>query len=201
MKTAKWQKEEETSGATVRPQPTDAQPLRSRTLGRGRRETLVERSLATVREAHQKVLAMAAALEGEIERLNPPPSISWGQGQDQKVETTGHVEPWSRRGGIAGCDLAATLLPITHLERVQSLVRGQQPLGTWTWESHQNWSQRWPTFLEGQWKILRKKTRRCPLSPQLRSSTSGCHGRWKHVKCLVGGGSWWQYWRWGTTKS
>ena len=39
-------KEEETSGITVRPQLP-----RSRTPGRGRRETSVERSLATMREA------------------------------------------------------------------------------------------------------------------------------------------------------
>ena len=53
------QKEEEISGTTVRPQP-----LWSGTPGRGTRETLAERSLATRREAHQKVLAMAAALKG-----------------------------------------------------------------------------------------------------------------------------------------
>ena len=55
-------KEEETSGTTLRPQPANAQPPKSRTPGR--RDTSVERSLATVREAHQKALAMAAALEG-----------------------------------------------------------------------------------------------------------------------------------------
>ena len=33
--------------------------------------------------------------------------------------------------------------------------------------------------------------RRCPLSPQSRRFTGGCFGRWKHGKCLVGGGSWW----------
>ena len=64
------QKEEEKSGTTVRSQPTDAQPQRVEPPGR--RETLVERSLATVREAHLKALAMAAALEGEIERLSHP---------------------------------------------------------------------------------------------------------------------------------
>ena len=64
------QKKEETSGAIARPWPTDAQPMRSRTPGRGRRETSVERSFAMVREAHQKMLATGAALEGEIERLS-----------------------------------------------------------------------------------------------------------------------------------
>ena len=61
---------EETSGTTLRPQPADAPPPKSRTPGR--RETSIERSLATVREAHQKALAVAAALEGEIERLSHP---------------------------------------------------------------------------------------------------------------------------------
>ena len=33
---------------------------------------MVEQSLANMRETHQKVLAMAAALKGEIERLSYP---------------------------------------------------------------------------------------------------------------------------------
>ena len=70
FKGCQGQKEEETSGTTARPWPTDAQPPKSRTPGR--RETSVERSLASVREAHQKTLATAAALEGEIERLSHP---------------------------------------------------------------------------------------------------------------------------------
>ena len=72
FKDCQGQKEEETSGTTVRPWPP-----RSRTPGRGRRETLVERSLATMREAHQKALAMAAALKGEIERLSFPLPQNW----------------------------------------------------------------------------------------------------------------------------
>ena len=56
-----------------------------------------------MREADQKVLATAAALKGEIERLShPSPRVGLGQGQDQKVETTRHMEPQSRRGGIVG---------------------------------------------------------------------------------------------------
>ena len=64
------QKEEEASGTTVRPQRVNAQPPKSR--APGRRETPIGRSLATVREAHQKALAMAAALEVEIEILSHP---------------------------------------------------------------------------------------------------------------------------------
>ena len=49
---------------------TDVQPPRSQTPGKGRRESSVERSLANVREAHQKALAMVAAMEEEIEQLS-----------------------------------------------------------------------------------------------------------------------------------
>ena len=52
--------------------PTGIQPHRSQTPGRGRRESLVERILANVREAHQKALAMVVALEEEIEWLSYP---------------------------------------------------------------------------------------------------------------------------------
>ena len=63
-------KEEQTSGVAARPQPINAWPPKSR--APGRKETSIGRSLAIVREAHQKVLAVAAALEGEIERLSHP---------------------------------------------------------------------------------------------------------------------------------
>ena len=52
--------------------PKDIWPLRNWTPERGRRESSLERSLANVREAHQKVLTMAAALEEEIEQLSCP---------------------------------------------------------------------------------------------------------------------------------
>ena len=56
----------------VRSPSTDTQPPRSRTPRRWRREALVERSLANMREAHQKALVTAAALEEEIEQLSYP---------------------------------------------------------------------------------------------------------------------------------
>ena len=59
------------------PNLTDIQPPRSRTPRRGRRDASVERSLAEVREAHQKALAMATALEEEIEWLSHPLVRSW----------------------------------------------------------------------------------------------------------------------------
>ena len=66
------QKEEEVSEMAVRFWSADVQPPRSRTPKRGRREASVERSLANMRGAHQKALAMAAVLEEEIEQLSCP---------------------------------------------------------------------------------------------------------------------------------
>ena len=59
----------------MRPWSNDTQPPKSGVPGK--REISIEWSLATVREAHQKALAAAAALEGEIERLSHP--LSWRQ--------------------------------------------------------------------------------------------------------------------------
>ena len=66
------QKQKEAPETAARSWSTDFPPPRSRTPGRGRREASVERSLAKVREAHQKVLAMVAALEEEIQQLSHP---------------------------------------------------------------------------------------------------------------------------------
>ena len=49
------------------PGPADIWPPRSKTPRRGRRDTSTERGLAKAREAHQRALATAAALEEEIE--------------------------------------------------------------------------------------------------------------------------------------
>ena len=58
--------------------PVNRHPTpKEQTPGRGRREASVERSLAKVREAHQKALAMAATPEEEIEQLSCPLIRSW----------------------------------------------------------------------------------------------------------------------------
>ena len=57
--------------------PTDVWPHRSRTPKREKKDTSVERSLAEVREAHQKALAMVATLEEEIEQLSCSLTRSW----------------------------------------------------------------------------------------------------------------------------
>ena len=64
------QEGEKASAATVRSHPEDPHPLRSRAPQKGKRDSSVERSLATICEAHQKALAMVATLKEEIERLS-----------------------------------------------------------------------------------------------------------------------------------
>ena len=66
-------REDRASSATKKPQSKDPQPSKGGVPGQ--KETSVEQSLANVREAHQKALATAAVLEGEIERLSH--SLSW----------------------------------------------------------------------------------------------------------------------------
>ena len=62
--------EEKAPAAMTRPCPEVPHSSRSSIPHKGKKDNLVERSLATVCEAHQKALAMAATLEEEIERLN-----------------------------------------------------------------------------------------------------------------------------------
>ena len=68
-------REDRASSATAKPRSKDPQPLKGGVPGE--KETSVEWSLANMREAHQKALATAAALEGEIERLSCPLSQRW----------------------------------------------------------------------------------------------------------------------------
>ena len=120
-------KEEETSGAAARPQSVDAQPPKSR--APGRRETSIGRSLATVREAHQKVLAMAAALEGEIERLSHslPQSRLEIRARSKSKDCRMHGATEHKR---RHCQVQFSNSPTPYhpLEKVQSLARGKQPL-------------------------------------------------------------------------
>ena len=62
--------EDQTCEATVQPRPGGSHSSRSSAPHRRKNNDLVERSLATVCEAHQKALATISTLEKEIERLN-----------------------------------------------------------------------------------------------------------------------------------
>ena len=65
--TAKGREKRRTPETTAWYQLTSIWPPKNHTLKRERRESLVKRSLANVRNAHQKALATVAALEEEIE--------------------------------------------------------------------------------------------------------------------------------------
>ena len=56
----------------MEPDPIDIWPPRSKTPGRGSRDTSAERRLAKAREVHQRALATMATLEEEIEHLTGP---------------------------------------------------------------------------------------------------------------------------------
>ena len=75
------QKEEKTSGAAARPQPINAWPLKSE--APVRRKTSIGRSLATMREPHQKVLATGCcSQEGDRKiELSPPSKSTRGKGE------------------------------------------------------------------------------------------------------------------------
>ena len=62
--------EEKAPAAMGHPHPEGSHASRSGTPQRGRKDDLVERSLAMVCKAHQKALAAVATLEEEIERLS-----------------------------------------------------------------------------------------------------------------------------------
>ena len=62
--------EEKGPAATARPHPESPHSFGSGTPHKGKKGNSVERSLATVCEAHQKALATVATLEEEIERLS-----------------------------------------------------------------------------------------------------------------------------------
>ena len=84
----------------ARSQSTDIWPPRSRTPGRGRREASVERSLAKVREAHQKALTTVVTLEEEIQQLSCPLVRSWPEVWAHSKSKDHHVHRsrgWKRR--------------------------------------------------------------------------------------------------------
>ena len=62
--------EEEAPAAMAQPHAEGPHSSRSHAPHRTRKDDSVERSLATVHEAHQKALATVSTLEEEIERLN-----------------------------------------------------------------------------------------------------------------------------------
>ena len=104
-------RESRASSATMRPQSEDPWPLKGRVPGE--KETSLEQSLANVREAHQKALATAAALEEEIERLSHPlfqrqPEVRGSYGRSKDCRAYGSTECKKRCHQVSFSDTLTT---------------------------------------------------------------------------------------------
>ena len=86
--------EEKAPAATVQPYPEGPHSFRSSTPHRRRNDNSMERSLVTVHTAHQKVLAVVATLEEEIERLSCTRNCSQSRARSKSKD---HQRP-SREG-------------------------------------------------------------------------------------------------------
>ena len=179
-------KEEKASAATVRPCPKDPHSSRSGIPQKGKRDSLVERSLAMVCEAHQDALAMVATLEEEIERLNCTQNHSELRVRSKSRDCQG----WSGEEQKRRChqlQFEDPLPPAGLLTQRWGLVRREPPVKALTWRSHQNWGQQWPPSWEGLQRPLRMKAIGHLWSLQSWSSASGFHGRLRNAKPWTGG--------------
>ena len=136
-------KREKASAVMARPCPEDLPSLRSGTPQKGKKDSLVERSLAMVCEAHQKVLAMVATLEEEIERLSCTQNHSEMRVRSKSRDHQGQRrDEWKRR--LCQVWFEYPLPPTIPLAQKQGLVRKELPAKALTWRSHQNLDQQWP---------------------------------------------------------
>ena len=90
LKTAKGRNKRRHQKWQQGPSQQTSDPQVAEPLG-GRREASVERSLANMREAHQKALAMVVVLEEEIEWLSCPLIRSWPEVWVHPKRTDHHV--------------------------------------------------------------------------------------------------------------
>ena len=91
--------------AMERPCPEDPHSSRSGVPQKGKKDSSVERSLATVHEAHQKALAMVATLKEEIERLSGTQNHPETRTRSKSRDCHGGRVEKSRRGDTARCSL------------------------------------------------------------------------------------------------
>ena len=173
-----------------------AEPLRG-----GRRGASVKGSLTKVREAHQKALATAAALEEKIEQLSCPHVRSWPEVQAYSRSRDCHRHR-SRGQRRKHCQVPP-ILSITPPKGAQSLAERQWPPRIPIWRNCQNWGQRSPAFSGGQLGVLRRRMTGYPLPkpPMEKLQRGGWCGSHEPTKHLAGGGSWRWYQGWTTTKS
>ena len=132
-----WQEGEKASAATVRLHLEDPYPSRGGAPHKGKRDSSAERSLATIHEAHQKVLAMAATLEEEIESLSHTQNCPEVRVRSKSRECQGCSREEQKR---RHCQVQSRtpLSPTTPLARGQSLVRKQLLPKVQIWRSHQS---------------------------------------------------------------
>ena len=134
--------------------------------GGGRRHASVERSLAQAREAHQKALAMAAALEEEIEQLSCPLIRSQSEVRaHSRSRIDVDADPGDKRGGTTRCGLRIAMLPTlstTLPKGVQSLKEMQQPLRISIWRELPELGPKVTSFLQGSAESLGEETMKVP---------------------------------------
>ena len=135
-------KGEKAPTAIVRPCPEDPHSSRIGMPQKGKKDSSVERSLATVHEAHQKGLAMVATLEEEIERLSQTQNHPETRARSKSRDHWGRVEK-SGRGDAARCSLRTPLPPTAPLTQRQSPGKKEPPTKALIWRSHWNSGQRW----------------------------------------------------------
>ena len=81
----------------MRPHLEDPHPSRNRAPQKGKRDSSVERSLATICEALQKALAMAATLKEEIERLSHTQNCPEVRARSKSRDCWGHSREERKR--------------------------------------------------------------------------------------------------------
>ena len=125
--------EEEAPAAMAWPHAEGSHSSRSHAFHRGGKDDSIERSLATVCEAHQKALAAVATLEGEIERL----SYTQAHTQSRARSADNRVERGKKRGAArygSKINLSQAILPAPN----QNLVSRGPMVKAPTWRSHWN---------------------------------------------------------------
>ena len=122
----RWRGGKQPRGHEV-PEPTDTRPSQDKTSQRMRWGTSAKRELAEAREAHQQILAAAAALEERIERLSWSTTRSWTDAQvPSGVATDKGEDPRGGAGGATGPyqRTAQSLLP--HIVPLSGAQRHQR---------------------------------------------------------------------------
>ena len=135
-------KGEKAPTAMARPHPEDPHSPRSGVPQKGKKDSLVERSLATVHEAHQRALAMVATLKEEIERLSCTQDCPETRARSKCRDCRGQSREEQKRR-CCQVQFDDPLPPTAPLTQRQGLGKKEPPAKALIWRSHQNSGQRW----------------------------------------------------------